>query len=342
MSLPKKTGIALGMITSLFLLSLAVFAFTPPTQGPPFRNILPPINVTSEAQHKEGALGIDGTLTVNSGMFINPYVSGRSTCSSTIRGMIWSENPGYALDFNGTSDYVETGNDAINFGDDGVDNPFSISFWVNPNSFSTQSLVTKMNEAGDREYSFQFETDRLYFYLFDASNGSYLGRHGNVLDINLLNQWMYLTTTYDGRGGNDAREGIKIYMNGNRVDVSHSAQNPSNYISMRDTGGNILIGSRYLSHYFNGLIDDVRIYDRVLSASEIQALYEGDSVSRMGLVGWWLMDEGTGGTVTDYSGNGNTGTITGASWVDGRGPQDAILVCQKEEDGSYKWIALRK
>jgi len=34
-----------------------------------------------------------------------------------------------------------------------------------------------------------------------------------------------------------------------------------------------------------------------------------------GVVGAWNMHEGAGGTITDYSGNGNTGTITGASWA---------------------------
>jgi hypothetical protein len=37
-----------------------------------------------------------------------------------------------------------------------------------------------------------------------------------------------------------------------------------------------------------------------------------------GLVGLWLMNEGLGNKVYDLSGNGNTGTITGAGWVNGK------------------------
>jgi hypothetical protein len=37
-----------------------------------------------------------------------------------------------------------------------------------------------------------------------------------------------------------------------------------------------------------------------------------------GLVGWWRFDEGTGNVAKDSSGNGNDGTISGASWVDGK------------------------
>ena len=37
-----------------------------------------------------------------------------------------------------------------------------------------------------------------------------------------------------------------------------------------------------------------------------------------GLVGWWSFNEGTGTIAGDSSGNGNTGTINGATWVDGK------------------------
>jgi hypothetical protein len=65
---------------------------------------------------------------------------------------------------------------------------------------------------------------------------------------------------------------------------------------------------------WNGLIDDVRIYNRALSAEEVSKLYRGEWVSDTGLVGHWEMDEGYGGQVRDKSGNGNHGTIYGATW----------------------------
>jgi hypothetical protein len=37
-----------------------------------------------------------------------------------------------------------------------------------------------------------------------------------------------------------------------------------------------------------------------------------------GLAGWWSFNEGTGTLASDNSGNGNTGTINGATWVDGK------------------------
>ncbi|MCJ7762348.1 LamG domain-containing protein, partial [Candidatus Bathyarchaeota archaeon] len=37
-----------------------------------------------------------------------------------------------------------------------------------------------------------------------------------------------------------------------------------------------------------------------------------------GLVGWWRLDEGTGSVAGDSSGNGNNGTVYGATWADGK------------------------
>ena len=52
-----------------------------------------------------------------------------------------------------------------------------------------------------------------------------------------------------------------------------------------------------------------------LSQSEIQQYMSlPPTGSEAGLVGYWNFEEGTGSVVTDLSGNGNNGTINGASW----------------------------
>ncbi|MFB0555735.1 MAG: LamG-like jellyroll fold domain-containing protein, partial [Phycisphaerae bacterium] len=65
--------------------------------------------------------------------------------------------------------------------------------------------------------------------------------------------------------------------------------------------------------FYDGLLDDVRIYDRALSAAEILEL-----ASPPGPVGHWTLDEGSGTTAYDSSGNGNDGTIVGnPTWIAG-------------------------
>ena len=68
------------------------------------------------------------------------------------------------------------------------------------------------------------------------------------------------------------------------------------------------------SNTMNGTIDDFRIYNRALSPKEVRDLYN----FAPGPVGYWKLDEHSGSTANDSSGNGNTGTITGASWTNGK------------------------
>src|SRR5207245_11389607 len=76
-------------------------------------------------------------------------------------------------------------------------------------------------------------------------------------------------------------------------------------------------GDSIFPEWFDGLIDDVRVYDRALAPAEIQ----GDMVTpvatdswRAGLVAGYAFDEGVGATVTDSSGNGHDGVVAGAGW----------------------------
>ena len=66
------------------------------------------------------------------------------------------------------------------------------------------------------------------------------------------------------------------------------------------------------TNWFDGVIDDIRIYNRPLSSSEIRDNYNR-SVSTSGLVSWWKMND-TGDIATDSMG-GNDGTIYGATWT---------------------------
>jgi len=64
-------------------------------------------------------------------------------------------------------------------------------------------------------------------------------------------------------------------------------------------------------NYFDGLMDDMRVYDIALSPNQVAGLY--------GLEGYWKFDEGTGTVANDSSGNNNTGTIVGSpAWTTGK------------------------
>ncbi len=105
--------------------------------------------------------------------------------------------------------------------------------------------------------------------------------------------WNHVFVTYDGTS-------IKIYING------VLQNNPTAYTgTIGDNSGSILYFGTTEYPTFTGKEDEVRIYNRALSAAEVRALYDWSP----GPVAHWKMDEGTGQSANDISGNNNTGTL---------------------------------
>ncbi|MEX0672674.1 MAG: LamG domain-containing protein, partial [Candidatus Paceibacterota bacterium] len=113
---------------------------------------------------------------------------------------------------------------------------------------------------------------------------------------------------------------VRIYKNG----IEGESSDISDYSGDPITNGQPLrIGNQGTSAPFEGLIDDVRVYDRALSDDEITGLYNAtkpftENAPRNdqftnGLVGYWSFDgpDVSGSTVDDVSGSSNDGTING-------------------------------
>ena len=102
--------------------------------------------------------------------------------------------------------------------------------------------------------------------LFAGANGDFrfgIGQSGTQHQANTpnqiapLNQWMFITGTYDG---ND----IKIYINGSLIDTSPLVG------AVIDNAGDVNISK---SSSINGMLDDVRIYSRALTETEVLQLF---------------------------------------------------------------------
>ena len=130
----------------------------------------------------------------------------------------------------------------------------TIEAWVRPTSNTGWRTVVLKEDAGGLAYA-------LY-----SSNGSrpaaYVHTDGDVgLDGTAalpLNTWTHLAMTYDGTT-------LRMFVNGNQVGSLASAG------GVTATSGVLRIGGNSVwSEYYRGLIDDVRIYNRALSGTEIQ------------------------------------------------------------------------
>jgi hypothetical protein len=123
--------------------------------------------------------------------------------------------------------------------------------------------------------------------------------------------WQNLIATYSSGDGL-----IKTYENGVLI-----ASTP--YTNAIGNSGDLFIGGATVHPNdggFAGLINEVRIYNRALSASEIQQLYLAESGLNVGLVAYYPFS----GDANDASGNGNNGTVYGAVYETNSSGQIAL------------------
>ncbi len=230
--------------------------------------------------------------------------------NGTINGAAWSAGKnGNGLRFNGTSDYVSIpliNNDEI-----------SISAWFYKNARDTSNADaifggwrwednTRLQEGYDLRF-YQDSPDTLQFVLVTQNGGGVkTQRKAEYTFGNSVGAWYHVAGTYNKTTGEQ-----KLYIDGQLVDTqTHPAGNTvvplSFYSDMR-------IGhSRVNDGYFNGIIDEVRIYNQALSDQMVLEL------SANTLAGHWKFDEGSGTVANDSSGNNRNGTIIGAVWSTGK------------------------
>lgn len=192
------------------------------------------------------------------------------------------------LHFDGNDDNVEVA---------GLNCPSSFTYecWVK-NAKTTFPGYTTIIEFGN---------DAPYFGLLSGKPGLYQG--ATASDV-IGTDWTHIAVTYDG-----SSRISKVYVDGDQSGTRTNNVNAG--------GSGMGIGYHSGDGHFEGAIDEVRILNRVLNATEIAEDYNAADhyPVRSGTVGWWYFDEDEGTTVEDTSGNNHPGTIHGATWEEGGG-----------------------
>ena len=229
----------------------------------------------------------------------------------------------YSVVCDGTGDYISVGDDnALSFGDSSEDSALSISLWYKTSDVTNQPLITKTgNLTNKREWYLSFgSNDKIYFGLFDDSTNVGVYVYTAAL-TSTEDAWTHIAVTYDAT---EHPTGMKVYIDGTVVSVT--AVDNASYVAMENTAYDVWIGGQqYSSASLNGNIDEVAIFGAELDANAVNVIYNSgepfdltsdrttgvkvyDNASD--LVGYWRMNEGSGTTITDSSGNGNNGTLT--------------------------------
>ncbi len=233
-----------------------------------------------------------------------------STSGTDSSDPAWLNFENYALDFDGVDDYVRCGNGAsLNITD-----AISISLWIYPNSSDVGFLVDKWWDGSNRAY-----------YISRTSNGDIkfgMSRADGYAEIEQVvgaytpvDQWSHIVLTSEGPGGQ-----IYAYVNGTAYGPWAKTETiATNNAPVSFGVFNHAVIGKY--QYFDGIIDDVAIYDRALTSQEVQDLYNGGPVIiDANLKGYWAMNEGSGQVAADSSGNGNDGQLGSTSGVDNADP----------------------
>jgi len=227
---------------------------------------------------------------------------------------------GNCLSFDGTDDYVDGGTI-------GALSTFTIEGWFKQDATGNQKWIGIAESSDDSAPTWIGSGNNAALTEWDAGVNS---MSNNGIEVTGTD-WHYYVLIYNGANGIAYKDGVSKGSIGN-ASVSY-------------TNAKVHIGKRAWddSGYFNGLADDIKIYNYVRTPAQIAWDY-----NRGGPIGWWKMDEGqdtattcdaTGHAVYDYSGNGNTGDFnslgspaTTTSWVEGK------YGCALDFDGTNDYV----
>ena len=224
-------------------------------------NLTNPVNATLARTQATGSINSDDGVPGLVAAYNFDEASGATVLdrsSSGLNGTITGAtrtaagHAGGALTFSGTSNWVTVPDNAV------LDvTRVTVSAWVRPTTLSGWRTVLMKETATGLAYT-------LYAHDNGPRPAGYISTGGDEVAATgtaalATNTWTHLTQTFDGTA-------IRLYVNGALVRTVNLTGNIVNGAGPLRIGGNGPWGE-----YFAGQIDDVRIYNRALTQTEIQA-----------------------------------------------------------------------
>lgn len=119
-------------------------------------------------------------------------------------------------------------------------------------------------------------------------------------NVAVANEWQHMVISYN------AGE-IKHYWNGQYLSTLYGITN--------FTGTTHNLFFNYTQYPYNGGLKDARIFNRVLTNTEVESIYNNTNHAVGDEILWLPFNEGEGNIANDISGNGNHGTISNGEWL---------------------------
>lgn len=205
----------------------------------------------------------------------------------------------------GCSSLSFDGGDLVTAPDDDtldLSSTMTISAWLYPTSeyvgYASHPIkkMTSTTSANHSLYYFGTTSGENGIIRFYATRGGTWGSISGSYTTS-LNNWYHVVLSFDSSLGG------QLYINGNsvgsRTGVGSLSINTDDFV---------------VGEGFPGVIDEVSIYSRAISGTEVSDLYQGKHISDTGLVSRWNFNERSGNVAYDATSNDNDGSISGAAF----------------------------
>lgn len=180
---------------------------------------------------------------------------------------------------------------------------FTLESWCYASTLpGTGEVYTIHNKfgSGDGSYTLSFqESGGNYYVRFTIYNGTVYGINWQIAPGAAT--WFHLGVSYDATG---QWQSNKLYLDGVDQGAGAVAFGTGTNIpgAVSDRSDPFVVGARpLLGRYWNGRLDEVRVWSTLRSAAEIAANYNREISAQPGLVGYWKFNN----DYVDASGNGN-------------------------------------
>jgi Concanavalin A-like lectin/glucanases superfamily len=246
------------------------------------------------------------------------------------------------LKFNGHNAYVEI--PSLADYSIGTTGKLTVAAWMRPDRLNFPSVEAHSDyihwlgkgetsgAAGNQEWTFRMynrqdpfdsppRPNRISFYLFNPRGGLGVGSYVQV-PIH-KGRWIHVVGVVDTARTHFYKDGQFIRCDTYRgpaqgpCPIHHQAP-PNEHVQLviepRAGRAPLRLGTKDLGSFFEGGLTRIRLWNRVLHASEISGLYTAEAVPQLGLVAEFLLNSDTGTTAFDTA-RGNDGRIVNATWA---------------------------
>ena len=227
-----------------------------------------------------GTTSSDLTSNSNDGTLTNMDAS-----SDWVSNTLFAQD--YALDFDGTDDYIDLGSGLLSTSN--ASQAYTIECWAKTTytGASTKALISQ-STTGTNRFKLAVQSGKFIYWKGGANNATSSTSFND-------GDWHHLAATRSSSGD------IKLYLDG----VLEATGTDNSVFQSANT----VIGQA--ARYWNGRIDEVRIWDDVRTQTEIQDNFYKELVgNESNLVAYYNFNDGRGTSVLDLTSNDNNGTMT--------------------------------